>query len=158
MNYVFDQKPNLEDLTHFGVKGMQWGVRKSNNTSSGGKKKMSPQKKKVILTGLALGVAATGLLLQHRAGTKMSSVRSSSTSSGAKTAKNVLNGIGRTRASTITKSTAKPRMTPEAKAWLSSFNSKQSAIARDANSYLRSNDNRLNIPVHMRTYLQEGGV
>ncbi|MBA2727660.1 MAG: hypothetical protein H0U49_05755 [Parachlamydiaceae bacterium] len=30
MDYIFDQKPNPEDLTHFGTKGMKWGVRREN--------------------------------------------------------------------------------------------------------------------------------
>jgi len=31
---MFDEKPSLDDLVHFGVKGMKWGVRKSKPTSS----------------------------------------------------------------------------------------------------------------------------
>ncbi len=34
MNYIFDEKPSLEDLVQFGVKGMQWGVRNSRTSSS----------------------------------------------------------------------------------------------------------------------------
>jgi hypothetical protein len=28
VNYVFDEKPALEDIEHYGVAGMKWGVRK----------------------------------------------------------------------------------------------------------------------------------
>lgn len=35
MEYNFAEKPSLEELTHHGVPGMKWGVRKDRDSSSG---------------------------------------------------------------------------------------------------------------------------
>jgi hypothetical protein len=34
--YVFDEKPTLEDLTHHGVKGQKWGIRKAADLPNAG--------------------------------------------------------------------------------------------------------------------------
>lgn len=44
MRYLGEEKPSLEDLAHFGVKGMRWGVR--NNTASGAPRKIDREASK----------------------------------------------------------------------------------------------------------------
>jgi hypothetical protein len=69
-----------ERLVHFGVKGMHWGVRKSEDSGgsssggSSGKQKMSTKKKVAIGTGIAAGAAAAALLLSKRGRSTVSSV------------------------------------------------------------------------------------
>lgn len=67
--------PSLEDiifLQHFGVKGMQWGVRKTTDSkvdSEEPKKTMSKQKKMAIVLGsavVAASIAAGGLYVKKR--------------------------------------------------------------------------------------------
>jgi len=74
-----------EFFEHFGVKGMQWGVRRSDGSS---KQSMSTKKKVVIgaAAGTALvGIAATAVVLKSKGNLPVSSI-SKGTSSAAKTA------------------------------------------------------------------------
>lgn len=69
---IGEEKPSIDDILHFGVKGMRWGVRKSDpglDTSEGRKKRIGKLEKKIdrlddeyIVTGYGLrGHAAKGL-------------------------------------------------------------------------------------------------
>lgn len=62
MRYLGEEKPSLEDLVHFGVKGMRWGVRNSQAPTSRTKKIAIGVGTGVVVAGT---VAATLLLRQH---------------------------------------------------------------------------------------------
>jgi len=75
-----------DDLAHFGVKGMRWGVRKA-DTSGGTQQKsgMSTKKKVLIGTAVVAGVAATAAILARSGSVSVPTVRSSAqTSAGRK--------------------------------------------------------------------------
>ena len=163
-------------LEHFGVKGMRWGVRKersSGSGSSGGKEKTS-KKKRAIQVAAVAGAIAAGVIIAHHSGVRVSSLRGSSSlpsglapgnrSSIAKSAlrsQNIMSKLiakeGRTRASSIPHVPAMPRrrITRSAAGDIAKMRAEIADSIRAANSELRANDNRLNIPIHARSYLTE---
>jgi hypothetical protein len=82
-----DDKPPLDELVHFGVKGMHWGVRRDRETGgrSGGaaptRSKKAIVKKVAIGVGIAAGVAATAYILSKRGGTKVPHISTGKSSS-----------------------------------------------------------------------------
>jgi hypothetical protein len=85
--YISDAevKPSPEELLHFGVKGMRWGVRRSDKElgQSSAKKKTSSKRKvtkrkvaAVGVGGLAVaGAAAAGWVIGNAAGTKLADLK-----------------------------------------------------------------------------------
>lgn len=75
-SYVFGQKPELEDLEHFGVKGMKWGVRKERSAADRrGKSKdeKSAKRRRAAQIAVVAGVVVAGAIIAHRSGVRMSS-------------------------------------------------------------------------------------
>lgn len=67
MIIVGQEKPSLEDLTHFGVKGMKWGIRKENRTSLSNigdrlNKKKLPLTRSLVRNGSAFVVAQAAIM------------------------------------------------------------------------------------------------
>lgn len=85
MSYVFDEKPDLEDVVeHFGVKGMRWGVRRTRNVQ---KRSIDPLKRvasgegskrdkaKVALRNYTIGDLAKGRSLKKSAARRVDIIK-----------------------------------------------------------------------------------
>lgn len=165
-------------LEHFGVKGMKWGVRKQSDSSSGRKgssKQKTSKKKRAIQVAAVTGAVVASVIVAHHAGVRLSSIRGGSTklpsglyrgdssniAKSALRAQNIMSRVvareGRTRVSDIprTPPIPRPRVTQSAAGDIARMRSEIASSIRAANTQLRDNDNRLNIPIHARTYLTE---
>lgn len=178
MNYVFEQKPALDDLQHFGVKGMKWGVRKArapstkNASDSEEKTGMSTRKKAIIGATVVAGVGIAAILVAKHKGVTVSSVRNTLQKKvGERAATKVIEKVATRKQKSIAQqalSSSQQRQIAEIRARVAqrkvdhestmrSFYSDMNRLNREANAQLREGDNRLNIPIHQRTYLPEWG-
>ncbi len=102
-------------LEHFGVKGMQWGVRKSNTSSSGktSSDNKTSKKKRAAQIAVVTGVVVAGAIIAHRSGFRMSSLRSTaSTGTGRKATSDVLARAGKRSANLFGSAPRKPGAIP----------------------------------------------
>lgn len=147
-----------EILEHFGVKGMRWGVR-NRRSSDGTKKGFSDKQKRNIKIGLAgaavVGTAVAAVILANNSGRSLSSLRGPAMRVGSAAAKNVVNNVGSTKASSVPRPTRKSVLPEADRKWIEEFSKRQTQINRSANEDLRRRDNDLNVPVYMRTYLPD---
>jgi hypothetical protein len=176
MNYVFEQKPALEDLQHFGVKGMKWGVRKarapSTKSSSDDEVKtgMSNRKKAIIGAAVVTGVVVAGLVVAKHKGVTVSSVRNTLQKKvGERAATKAIEKVATRKQKSITEqalsnsqrqqiAAARQRMAQNRAnhdRTMREFYANQTRINREANAQLRTWDNDLNIPIHQRSYLPD---
>jgi hypothetical protein len=126
-----------EELEHFGVKGMKWGVRKNNSRESSGSQKMSRKKKILIGAGITAGVvggaAATHFLLAHNKNVKMTKLKDAEK--------------GRRAVQAFMQAKDHRRTMDE-------IMIKQNRLVREANKDLRKLYNLNDTPIHMRDYLK----
>jgi hypothetical protein len=62
MRYLIEKPGTPEELVHYGVKGMKWGVRKSSSSSGKAGKSMSTRKKVAIGAGTVALVAGSAFV------------------------------------------------------------------------------------------------
>ena len=113
-------------LTHVGVKGMHWGVRRAKN-----KEESNKSTAKKVAIGAGIGVALVA---------------------GAAVATALLHNHGNVKVSNIPKPTSKT-MTSNAKL-IESLTHNHNVRVRELNNELRRKDNLLQIPFAQRSYLQ----
>ena len=158
-------------LKHFGVKGMHWGVRKirsnakSNEPSSGIRRTIEEHPVAAVRVAKVTAIAGTAIaagIIAHRSGVRLPDIRSSpSISSGSAKSADILRNVGQQRFSAIPMPPiggfAKPRVrqTTSASGDIKAMRSSIATLIKAANSDLRANDNRLNIPFAQRSYIPE---
>ena len=116
-----------EFLTHVGVKGMHWGVRRGKTQQDSNKKSNA----KKVAAGVGIGVAVVA---------------------GAAVATALLHNHGNVKVSNIPKPTSKT-VTSNAKL-IESLTHNHNVRVRELNNELRRKDNLLQIPFAQRSYLQ----
>ena len=143
-----------DNLAHFGVKGMKWGVRKERSTSDDASKS-SRNKKLAAAAVVGVGLTATAILMARGRNRSTMSLQVELVKKGMLHANKVMKNSGGVKASTIKKPPGKVRISSESQAWLKAFNDKQSQLTRLANEDLKAGYNRNQIPVYLREYLPD---
>lgn len=134
-------------LEHFGVRGMRWGVRNQRSSGEGN----SSKKKRAVKIAVGAGVVIAGaafatLMIRKHGSTSIKTLASRDNAARV--------GAGFMAASKIA---SRPRITKSASADIAKMRAEIAASIKAANSQLKETDNRLNIPIYQREYINEWG-